>query len=93
MRSKLKPEKREDARVVDDSGDVEDSEVVEGDVVAPCVNAVRSLRSELRGWSGWRRDGDILISDWMILLDTLGCLVVASMSGCSSIWNRFVELL
>ena len=60
MKSKLKPENRDDARVLADSGEVDDIDAVDGDG-DDGPNAVFRRRRELLGWSGWSRDGAILI--------------------------------
>lgn len=48
-KSKLKPEKREDARVVAERGEVELVDVLLGEAGDEGENAVRSLRREVRG--------------------------------------------
>ena len=51
-KSKLNPEKFEEARVPDDNGDVDEVEAADGEVGDDGLNAVLRRRSDALGWSG-----------------------------------------
>jgi hypothetical protein len=61
--SKWKPEKLDDVRVAEDSGDMEDVDAVDGDIVVDdeAANAVFRRRSEVRGWREWNREDVIVL--------------------------------
>lgn len=52
LKSKLKPEKFEDALVPDDNGDVDEVEAVDGEIGEDGLNAVLRRRRDARGWRG-----------------------------------------
>lgn len=65
-KSKLKPEKFEDARVVVESGDVEAVDEA-GDEGEGGERAVLRRRSEVRGWREWKREVVILaVGIWCV---------------------------
>ena len=61
LKSKLNPEKLEEALVPDDSGDVDDVDAVDGDAGEDGPNAVLRRRRDARGWSGWNREDGIVV--------------------------------
>lgn len=75
--SKLKPEKFEEARVPDDSGDVDEVDAVDGDPGEDVLKAVLRRLKEARGWRGWNREeGIVVIVDVNFVMILLGCVVV-----------------